>query len=378
VANGRVDGWAPLALRLASPVCTAVADLTPPPTPPPATPPPTPAEQRAATIALLPDAGTNGTLLFADLATTGQTRDLTAPTSAAGHAPPVAEVAAWWSDLGPLPDWAVLPSDPGALAQIPVVFGVGLDQIRVVAETRNAASSELVGVLTGDWNPAVVQRRLADSGYEWLPIGEAIVFAVPIDAALPPWAPAAWANLAIWGDHLFLSPSGRTLRQALDAAVAGTTTVPPDSTRASALAAMPQATAGLIVGAEAARIGCAARGVTGQTPGWDGLAAFWVAAPDGDRATVIIDPAAGVPTAEASQDLENQIARARVVASAQAATPGAGQTLERALGYDGTRTVEAADATTLVVADFSIPAEAPEAGGFFGAVNLGCAFVARP
>jgi hypothetical protein len=66
-----------------------------------------------------------------------------------------------------------------------------------------------------------------------------------------------------------------------------------------------------------------------------------------------------------------------VAAPADSATPGAGLPLDRALGYAGTRAVELAGGPDPIVADFIVPARPAAAGGFFAAVDQGCAFVAR-
>jgi hypothetical protein len=371
-ADGRAEGWAPLALRLASPVCLAVGALAPVAEAEVA-PPPTATQRRAIALAALPDAAGADTFVFADLAATSAARGVVAPVTASGIAPATGDVADWWSALGPLPGLTVLPSDPAILAQIPVDFGIGLDQLDLVAEVRIADPARTVGLFVGRWSPDAVERALVAAGYESIRLGEVVVFAHPSPSSQPAGVPAAWANVALLGDRLWLSPSSGILRDEVERASEPTTGAA--SLRANLLLAGPEATSGFVVGGEAARLDCAARGVTGQTPAWDGLAALWTATAAGDRAAIVLRPAEGIQSTALASELEDELLHVRVVLSSpDATTPIPGRPLGEVAGYSGSRIADSAAGSVLVVADFAIPSPRLEAAAFFATVDGGCVF----
>ncbi|MEJ7762830.1 MAG: hypothetical protein WKF80_08565 [Thermomicrobiales bacterium] len=322
--RGRVRGWAPLVVRLASPVCDAVRDAHVPDRPA-ASPVPVAADRLRAALAALPDLGPEGRIAFADLAAIAGTAGVAAP---AGLAPDEGATRAWLAALGPLPDLAALPPAE-SLVLWPATFGVGLDRIDLVAVASTGTPEETVAVIAARFDPASTARALDDAGYDRTIRDGVAQWALPEAVAVGDEGPARlaggelWDNVAVFSGLLVLSPSTATLRDALAGTrpyALGSDLVPAGIGRA--LVAVPGVTAGVVSGAGFARAACAGSGAGIIPETWDALATLRTGAPAAPTVVLAL-PGPGRSAAEVARAIQRGVESTGSVAP-HGASPVAG------------------------------------------------------
>ncbi|MFL5759030.1 MAG: hypothetical protein ACJ789_04785 [Thermomicrobiales bacterium] len=361
LVEGRDDGWTRAAIRFAQPVCAAVGRESASDASVPSTT--AQSDDLGRALASLPDPGMEGTILFADLSTAANNAGVAAP----GEQALASETEAWLAALGSLPTFNAIPRDGTKLVRWPETFGMPLGTIHAIAEERNLNEDETVTVLAGDWDSALVEHSLTGAGYLRVEYGAGTIFAVSGDVSDPSHptnraAGSAWYNVAVMGDRIFLSPSSRSLREAVDGAVdKDAASALPDgvSLRDRLLAGRSDVTMGEIVGRERAARTCVDLGITGIAPEWQGIAAFWRTTASADTGEIVLIP--GERALADQQSAFDQQIRAEQGALADA------------FGYQGIQQGQLADGTTSLIARFS-PRSGSAISSFFVSSVEGCPF----
>jgi hypothetical protein len=374
LVDGREDGWTRAAIRYATPVCDAVngelsgglASAHTPSAP----------DDLGHAVESLPDPGLEGATLFADLAQAEQAVGSTAPdddTALAG------DVKSWLSSLGPLPSFEAFPADGTKLVRWQESFGVPLGSIHAIAETRGPNADDTVSVLVGDWDRDVVDETLTNLGYSRVDYGEATIFAVsgkvddpshPVNRAAGP----SWYNVALLDNRIFLSPSGHRLREIVDFAT-GDRSDPPSAAgvalSARLLAGQTEMTAGEIVGRDYQTQTCLNLGVTGISPDWQGMAAFWNSKSTGGPGGIVFIPVSDQSLDSIQEEIDQQIRNDQV--PGEASSDQALGSFAELFGYQGTNQGPLDNGMTVLLALFE-----PHAGisqnEFFTMSVEGCRF----
>jgi hypothetical protein len=303
IVDGRDEGWVRSGIRYAIPVCEAAMALAPPATPVPSgNQAGMPMMERIA--ASLPDTGPAGLFRAVDFRAIGTVRAISAP----GTSPTLEEIERWRSSVGPLPPFSVLPSAPAALERWTRQLGISLSQIESVGEAQASSGQEPVGVLIGAWRLADLTTTLAGLGYEWTDIGDERHFAVSAgraaDDSLLAAAGAAWSNIAIAGDRMWVSADQRQLRLAVSEAIGES---PPagdaNPLRATVLGISPGVTALEIAGAEYAAGRCSV-----VLPGILAVAATWSTTASGDEPALLYLPDGAIPATDLATELDGKVA----------------------------------------------------------------------
>ena len=311
--RGRVRGWAPVAVRLAGPVCEMVRDAHVP-DPIEATPAPVAADRLRAALAVLPDLGPAGRVAFADVAGLAGAGGVAAP---AGLEPDADATSDWLAGLGPLPGLAgLLPAE--SMTLWPATFGIGLDRIDLVAEARTDRPEETVAVIVARFDPVSVAKALDDAGYDRTIRDGVGQWALPEAAAARDEGPARraggplWDNVALFSGMLVLSPSTVALRAALAGArpfTIGSEVAPAGIGRA--LVALPDVAAGVVTGGEFARVACADSGSGTITGTWDALATLRTGTAATAPTTLLALPGSGRSVREVAESLRRGIVGTR-------------------------------------------------------------------
>lgn len=373
--DGRTDGWAPTGVRFAEAVCGAVADAIPEDLRSEVRPPA--AARLDLALASLLDAGEEGAFLAADLAAITAAGGLEAPAGDDRE-----QIDAWLDGLGALPTFTIFPLETERLARWPATLGISFADVELVAEARAVGGEPTVGVLVGRWDANRIAGALKGQGYQAIYLGDALHLGLAqkyLDDDDHPTRLAggtAWDNVAILGDRVFVSPSIRALRAAVDAAVAAGGEPNPATLRTMLLASEPEAVAVEVVGAEAGRQGCIDAGGGALAPSWRALAAIRSVGLEGEGITIAALPGAEETLATIGTDLDEQFRLARM-ATADGSDPG--PSLDAALGYVGMERSTLLDRPeiALAVARFAPDPAEMIAPGFFAATAEGCQLVQR-
>jgi hypothetical protein len=362
VVNGREDGWTRSAIRYATPVCEAVrGELSSSAS---ASLPPAQASSLSLALESLPDPGMEGATLFADLTKAG----VSAPDDQAQ----AADVEAWLAALGPIPYFGVLPTDGTKLVRWPETFGMPLNSIQAIADIKGLTADDDVSVLVGDWDRENVEDALTGDGYKRVDYGDATIFAVSgnVDDPSHPVNRAAgpdWYNVAVLDRRIFLSASSRRLREIVDIATGDQQAPAPLDgiyLRDRLIAGQPGLTAGEIVGRDFQQQMCVSLGVSGITPGWQGIAAFRNLSDAGKSGQLVMIPDSDQPLADLKAEFDQQI-------QDDTTNPDQGSEAEDS-GYQGVQQGTLADGTAVLVAQFTSPSS--EISDFFAISVEGCRF----
>ena len=304
--EGRDDGWARAGVRFAIPVCEAALALAPPVS--------TDASGSGATltaiqrlVASLPDVSDRGVFRAVDLATIAAVTGV-APGEAGSDARDE-----WWNAAAPLPSFRVIPLSLDGLSRWSETLGISLNDIEAVGEARAGRESDPVGVLIGAWNPASLSATLGALGYQSIELAGVRHFALPVEGSgtseLTEAAGAAWINIAIFGDRMWVSADQRAMRAAIDDATGGEPNAAARGLAYPPLMALRGATATAIevVGAEYVVDTCGT-----VLPGLSAVGAAWSAQADGGEAAVFYVPAGTGSVVELATALNTRLASLRL------------------------------------------------------------------
>jgi hypothetical protein len=374
LVDGREDGWTRAAIRYATPVCEAasgelsggpITALTP-----------SEPDDLGHALETLPDPGLEGATLFADLSKAERAVGSTAPddeTALAG------DVESWLASLGPFPSFEAFPTDGTKLVRWRETFGVSLGSIQAIAETKDSNAEGTVSILVGDWDRDVVEETLTELEYSRVDYGEATIFAVsgniddpshPVNRAAGP----SWYNVALLDNRIFLSPSSRRLREIVDFAT-GDRSDPPSAAGVALserlLTGQTEMTAGEIVGRDYQSRTCEDLGVTGISPNWQGMAAFWNSTPTGGSGGIAFIPVSDEPLRAIQDKIDQQIRNDQ--APGEASSDQALGSFAELFGYQGTDQGPLDNGMTVILALFDPPGGASQTE-FFTMSAEGCRF----
>ena len=374
LVEGREDGWTRAAIRFATPVCEAVSASIPDSFV--ATPQIDEPGDLSRALASLPDPGMEGATLAADFASASDDVGAHAPDDLNIRAD---DIEAWLAKLGPIPSFSAFPSDGTKLARWPETFGISLGSISAISETRGFDDEEAAAVLVGTWDPEIIEEHLSRLGFVRTNWEDATIYTFTGSLEDPSHrlnraADATWSNVAILGDRIFVSPSGRTLREVLDIATgeqAAPTPLDGVYLRDRMLAGNPDVTLIEIVGRDFMTDTCVDAGLTGVAPEWFGAAAIWSTSASGGKGEVVLIPNRSRSLVDVQQDFEAQVLSEGAPEDAMA-VPSANPFAE-AFGYQGIQQGQLADGTAALAAKFSPPA-GESTGRFFVRTLEGCRF----
>ena len=373
LVDGREDGWTRAAIRLATPVCDAVREQLPADM--------ANAQSASGTDGLaealgsLPDPGTEGATLFADVTLAQANAGVSAPEEDAT----AGDVETWLAKLGPLPTFDAFPSDGTKLVRWQELFGIPLHTIRVIAETHGLQGGDTAAVLVGEWDSGTVGDALTNAGYRRVDYGEATIFAVSGDVSDPSHPTnraggAAWYNVAVIDNRIFLSPSSRRLREIVDYASGGQSDPPTANGMAISarlLTGQTGITMGEIVGRDFQTQSCVDSGVTGISPDWQGAAAFWNSTPTGGSGGIVFIPVMELPLETIQEEIDQQIQESHV--PGEASSDQATGSFSELFGYQGVHQGNLEDGTIALLALFDA-SDGPTQAGFFAMSVEGCRF----
>jgi hypothetical protein len=374
LVDGRENGWTRAAIRYATPVCEAVSGessggLT-------TANMPSEPDDLGHAMESLPDPGLEGATLFADLAHAQRAVGSTAPDDEIVLA---GDVESWLDSLGPLPTFDAFPTDGAKLVRWQETFGVPLSSVHAIAETKGSNADDTISVLVGDWDPEMVEDSLTGLEYERVEYGEATIFAVsgnvddpshPVNRAAGP----SWYNVALIDSRIFLSPSSRRLREIVDFATDGGSD--PSTSNGIALsvrllAGQTDITMGEIVGRDHQTQTCVDLGVSGISPDWQGMAAFWNSTTTGGSGGIVFIPVNDQPLEAVQQKIDQLIRNAH--APGEASSEQVLRSFAESFGYQGINQGRLEDGAAALLALFEPPGGVPESA-FFAMGVEGCRF----
>jgi hypothetical protein len=313
----------------------------------------------------------DGATLFADIAKAQANAGIAAPVDNAK----AEDVASWLAALGPLPSFESFPTDATKLTRWRELFGIPLSSIHAVAEIHGLNDDDLAAVLVGDWDSGTVEDAFTLAGYKRVAYGDATIFRVSGDVGDPSHptnraAGPAWYNVAVIDNRIFLSPSSRRLRE-IDDIATGDQSAPAvlDNVylRTRLLTGRTDVTMGEIVGRERGLRTCLDRDISGITPDWQGVAAFWSGAATGGNAEIVMIPEGGRPFADIKTEFDEQVQAKRTTGE------GTDAALSASLDYRGVEQSQLADGTQTLVASFG-PTDAATIANYFSLSVEGCRF----